>query len=69
MIETLTFWEIALVSALVVLNGVEAAAAGMARWKGQTTNVSRIVIHGLIVSCALLYAWLSGIAPRASMVE
>ncbi len=59
MIETLTFWEIALVSALVVLNGVEAAAAGLARWKGLTTSVSRIVSHGLIVSCALVYAWLA----------
>ncbi|MBW2279423.1 MAG: hypothetical protein JRG76_02650 [Deltaproteobacteria bacterium] len=59
MIEKLTLWEVALVGALLVLNGTEVAALAVARWKGRTTNVSRLLVHGSVLVCALVYAWLS----------
>ena len=59
MIEKLTLWEIALVGALLVLNGTELAALGIARWKGLTSNVSRLVVHGTILLGAFIYAWLT----------
>ncbi len=58
MIEILTWWEVALVSAVVLLAAGEAVALGVARWQGRTRNVSRLVSHALIICSAIVYGWL-----------
>ncbi len=58
MIEILTWWEIALVGAVVLLAVAEAVAMGVARWQGRTRNLTRLVSHALIACCAIVYGWL-----------
>lgn len=59
MIQTLTWWEIALAGAVLALSCAESAALWLARSQGRTRNVSRLITHGLVVVGAIVYAWLN----------
>ncbi len=59
MIQTLTWFEIALAGAVLMLSVAESAALGMARWRGLTRNVSRFVTHGLVIAGTIAYCWVT----------
>jgi hypothetical protein len=57
MIQTLTWFEIALAGAVLLLSVAESVALSMARWRGLTRNRSRLVTHGLVIVGTVVYAW------------
>ncbi len=59
MIQTLTWFEIALAGAVLLLSVAESVALGIARWHGRTRNVSRLVTHGLVIAGTIAYAWVT----------
>jgi hypothetical protein len=54
-IETYTWWEIALAIAVFVLAGNEYFQLYLARQRGLTGNVSRLVTHGLVMVLLVMY--------------
>ncbi len=59
MIETLTWWEICFSIVIVILSAGEFVALWIARRRGLTRNVSRLVTNALLAAVAVAYAWLS----------
>ena len=59
MFEVLSYWDIGLAVATALLALGEVRALVVARRKGLTRNVSRLVTHGLIALLMLVYARLS----------
>ena len=59
MFELLTTWDMALAAATGLLALGEAAALVVARRRGLTQNVSRLVTHGLVGLLMLVYAVIS----------
>jgi hypothetical protein len=59
MFELLSKWDIALAAATAVLALGEAAALWVARRRGLTRNVSRLVTHGLLGLLMIVYAGLA----------
>jgi hypothetical protein len=59
MFELLSKWDIGLAAATALLAFGEATALWIARRKGLTQNVSRLVTHGGIGLLMIVYAWLS----------
>jgi hypothetical protein len=56
MILRLTWWELGLAVALFLLAGSELLQLRAARRRGLTTNVSRLVTHGAILTLLVAYA-------------
>ena len=56
MIRTLAIWEILLLGAFVLVVGEELVALLIARRRGLTRNVSRVVTFSLLLALALVYA-------------
>ncbi|HVS03352.1 MAG TPA: hypothetical protein VMT16_11330 [Thermoanaerobaculia bacterium] len=56
MIRTLTWWELTLAAALLLLAGSEWIGLWLARRRGLTANVSRLVSHGIVLALVLAYA-------------
>lgn len=59
MFELLTKWDIGLAAATALLAFGEATALWIARRKGLTRNVSRLVTHGGIGLLMIVYAWIA----------
>ena len=58
MIRTLATWELLLLAAFVLVLGEELVALLVARRKGLTRNVSRVVTFSLLLVLAVIYALL-----------
>ncbi len=58
MIRTLTTWELWLLGAFVLVVGGELVALLVARQRGLTRNVSRVVTFSLLLALAVVYALL-----------
>ncbi|MGB3562197.1 MAG: hypothetical protein WBC09_03975, partial [Thermoanaerobaculia bacterium] len=59
MFELLSKWDIALAAATALLALGEFVALWVARRRGLTRNVSRLVTHGFIGLLMIVYAWLA----------
>lgn len=56
MIQTYTWWEIALAAALFLLAALEVIQLAIARSKGLTENISRLVTHLVLMLLLVAYA-------------
>lgn len=59
MIRTFTWWEVGVATAIILLAAQQFLGLLIARRKGLTGNVSRLVTYGVLAGLGLLYAVLS----------
>jgi uncharacterized protein YacL len=74
MFELLTYWDIALAAATAVLALSEVATLVVARQRGLTRNVSRLVTHGAIgllmfATAGLGWSWLQSYRSLATLTD
>ena len=59
MIQSLTWWEIALAMAIALLATVETISMCIARGRGLTRATGRLIAHALVLVSICVYGWLA----------